>query len=351
MANQELLLTEVELREIGNEDCAAYWELRKELYAERQPADPPIPYEMFVSYCRDVPSFFKMYSLLIRAVAGGPVIAAADLGFDTSDPNPHAAQFSIEVHPAHRGHGLGRRLLAWVANVAQQHGYENLIVSSYEHAPSGGELMRRVGAQPSLENHQSQLVLAELDRNLLARWQSDADEIGSGFELLFWDNHYPEEHIEAFTNLGEVLNTVPRGDLEIEDQKITPAHIHERAVSTWARGGFFWTIVARETATGQLAGFTEIFGAPSQPTILYQGATVVRPAYPINHLARWMKAAMLDLILTDLPDARVIRTGNASSNAPMLDINAELGFTPSMLLTVWQVRVDQVRAFVQEKPL
>ncbi|NTV65477.1 MAG: GNAT family N-acetyltransferase [Oscillochloris sp.] len=345
MSDHKLTLTEVELREITDEDCAAYWVLSEAVRAEHLPDDPPITYEMFAGRCRSVPSFFTMRALFVRPAPGEPMIAAATVGFDISGENAHLAQFSVEVVAAQRRRGLGRTLLAWVAHATRENGRRSLITST--NSPVGEIFMRRIGAHPGLENRQSQLALADLDRSLLARWQADADEAGSAFELLFWDNHYPEEYLHAFASLGEVMNTAPRGDLEIEDHKITPERIHERVASIWARGDFFWTIVAREIASGQMVGFTEIFGNPASPSILYQGATAVCPEYRGQHLGRWMKAAMLDLILSDLPAARFIRTGNAVNNAPMLTINAELGFKPYLVSIVWQIDVEQVLAYAE----
>jgi GNAT superfamily N-acetyltransferase len=280
----------------------------------------------------------------VREAPGGPLIAAADIGFDTTGENAHVAQFGIEVLPAHRRRGLGRRLLAWVTDIAQANGRRLLIGTSQDRVPAGAAFMQHIGATHGLEDRESQLALAELDRDLLARWQSDALEVAAGFELLTWDNVYPEEQIDAFADLCEVMNTAPRGTLDVEDQKVSAAMLREYAAGQLARGGFFWTIVARELASGKLVGYTQLFGNPARPTILYQGATAVRPEFRGHRLGRWMKAAMLEKVLVERPEARFVRTGNASSNAPMLAINIDLGFKPYMLSTVWQLDVENALA-------
>ncbi|MBX0328451.1 GNAT family N-acetyltransferase [Oscillochloris sp. ZM17-4] len=341
MIERELLLTEVnDLREMNDEDGAAYWALSEAIRAERMPDDPPTPYAMFAARMRSVPSFVTISALLARESPGGPVIAAANIGFDTSGENAHLAQFDIEVLPEHRRRGVGRRLLAWAADIAQRHGRRLLLTASHDSVPAGRAFVERIGARPGLEDRESQLVLAEVNRDLLARWQADAATAAAGFELILWDDIYPEEDLVAFADLCEVMNTAPRGELDIEDQKVTPEKVREFMASNRARGSFVWTIIARELATGRMAGFSEIFGNPGRPTILNQGATAVRPEFRGHRLGRWMKAAMLEKVLADRPEARLVRTGNASSNAPMLAINIDLGFKPYMHSTVWQVETE-----------
>jgi GNAT superfamily N-acetyltransferase len=307
-----------------------------------------VPYTLFAARCRSLPSFVEVRALLVREATGSPLIAMADIGFDTSGENAHVAQFNIDVLPAHRRRGIGRRLLAWSANLASENGRRLLIAASYDHVPAGGLFLEGAGASHGLEDRESQLTLAQVDRDLLARWQADAVDAAAGFELIFWDNAYPEDQLDAFANLCEVMNTAPRGKLDIEDQTMSAAKLREYMANNRMRGSFVWTIVAREIASGRLAGFTELFGNPARPTILNQGATAVRPEYRGHRLGRWMKAAMLEKALAEKPEARFVRTGNASSNAPMLAINIDLGFKPYMISTTWQLDLERARAYVGE---
>ncbi len=50
----------------------------------------------------------------------------------------------------------------------------------------------------------------------------------------------------------------------------------------------------------------------------------------------------------ELPQAEVIRTGNASSNAPMLKINRELGFKPFSSRPIWQVETETAAKYLGE---
>ena len=70
------------------------------------------------------------------------------------------------------------------------------------------------------------------------------------------------------------------------------------------------------------------------------------PAYRNRGLGRWLKAAMLDRIVRERPEARFVRTDNAQVNAPMLKINFELGFRPRARWTNWQVATDAVAQYL-----
>jgi GNAT superfamily N-acetyltransferase len=345
MPDHELVLAEINLREINDQDCVAYWELSERMRAEILPDDPPVPYALFAARTRSMPTFFEARALLARESPGGPLIAASDFNIDTSGDNAHAAWVSIDVLPEHRRRGLGRRLLAWAADLASERGRRLLFLSDNDRMPAGALFLQRIGASRGIEERNSQLVLADVDRDLLSRWQADAADTAAGFELIFWDNTYPAEHIDAYADLCDVMNTEPRDNLEIEDQKMTAAKLREYEQSRRSRGSFVWIIIAREVSSGTFVGYTELIGIPSSPTILYQGATAVRPEYRGHRLGRWMKAAMLDRALAGLPGARFVRTGNASSNAPMLAINIDLGFKPYMISTIWQLDVEKARAY------
>ena len=106
---------------------------------------------------------------------------------------------------------------------------------------------------------------------------------------------------------------------------------------------------AREMATGDIAGYTQVFWSRYRPQELWQGATGVLPQYRNRGLGRWLKAAMLEKVLRDRPQVRYVRTGNADSNAPMLKINYELGFKPRKAWTTWQVEVDRVMEYLASR--
>jgi GNAT superfamily N-acetyltransferase len=73
------------------------------------------------------------------------------------------------------------------------------------------------------------------------------------------------------------------------------------------------------------------------------------PEYRNHGLGRWLKAAMLAKVLHERPQVQFVRTGNANSNAPMLKINAALGFKPYLAQSIWQVETERVAAYLASK--
>lgn len=74
--------------------------------------------------------------------------------------------------------------------------------------------------------------------------------------------------------------------------------------------------------------------------------TGVFPAYRKRGLGRWLKAAMLDAVLRERPQVRLVRTSNADSNTAMLAINRALGFKPYLAESFWQVETDTVLRYL-----
>ena len=163
------------------------------------------------------------------------------------------------------------------------------------------------------------------------------------FDLGLWPRTYPEDELAAIAELANVMNTEPRGDLEVEDFEVTPQRLREDEAYLAKTGIEAWEFYARHRPTGELAGFTTTAWQADVPTILRQWGTGVKPEFRGHGLGKWLKAAMLLKVLAERPRVTLVRTGNADMNAPMLKINRALGFKPYIAHTVWQVNVEDVR--------
>jgi RimJ/RimL family protein N-acetyltransferase len=194
--------------------------------------------------------------------------------------------------------------------------------------------------------HINRLDLAELDRDLVRRWIDEGPARAPGYSLVTVDGPYPDDLIEEIADVFEVMNDAPRDDLQMEDQKLTVEQVRDIDKMLTAQKAERWALFARHEETGKLVGLTYVVWRPDQPETVGQGDTGVRPEHRGHALGKWLKAAMLQRILDERPQAKDVRTGNADSNGAMLGINRALGFKPYIATMNWQVPVEKVRAYL-----
>jgi len=341
-------ITPIDPRTASDEECRVENDFSNRIRAERLPDDPPIPLEEQIQNFRNIPPFIYVQAWVVSLPKQSEIIAHGIIDFRLTEDNKHVAEVVVEVLPEFRRQGIAHQLLALVVDVAQREHRTLLIGNTTERVPAGEAFTNRLGANAGMTAHTNQLKLSELDRNLIRAWQAQAVDRASGFELGLWDGVYPEEDLQGIVELWHVMNSAPRGSLQIEDFKMTPEIVRAQEKSMVARGTERWTLYVREKSTGKFAGYTEVFWNANRPTILQQAATAVFPHYRNHGLGRWLKAAMLDKVLRDRPQVEFIRTDNADSNAPMLKINHELGFKPYMSQTMWQIETAKVLEYLAQ---
>jgi mycothiol synthase len=336
-----------DFRNVTADEVAAFNKCSNRMRAERLPDDPPIPPEETLQGLENFPDYIQMAVWNAWSTEAAEIVAYGLTQYSLED-NLHMAQFAINVLPGFRRQGLGRQFLSRIVQVAKKENRRLLITDTTDRVPAGEAFMQRIGAERGLETHTNQLTIADLDRNLVRQWQERAKERGAGFEIGMWEGRYPEEDIEAIVDLHDLLNQQPFGDLDVEDFAHSADQLRQTENMIFARGNERWTLFVREKVTGSFAGYTEVLWNPNRPAIISQGMTGVFPAYRNRGLGRWLKAEMLDRILTKRPQARYVRTGNADMNAPMMKINSELGFKPYIAECVWQVETEKVAEYLSQ---
>jgi GNAT superfamily N-acetyltransferase len=249
--------------------------------------------------------------------------------------------------PEYRRQGLARQLLSRVVELARSEKRRLLMCNTNDRIPAGEAFAIRIGARPGLTGKTNQLLIDDVDRALLRQWQDRAAERAAGFEIGLWDGAYPEADIDAIVELAALLNEIPFGELEIDDFVITAEQLRQDERSFFSRGYERWTFYVRETSSGEFAGYTEVLWNPNRPEIVSQLMTGVFPKYQNKGLGRWLKAAMLEMILKERPQAKYVRTENADINAAMLKINTELGFKPYFSDCTWQMETEQTSKYLE----
>jgi mycothiol synthase len=162
-----------------------------------------------------------------------------------------------------------------------------------------------------------------------------------------WRGPYAEERFADVIAMKEGCNLMPRGDLELNDDRLTVEQLREYNRELAAKRVQRLTLVVRDLAGGRIAGYTEVYWHPDRAEVMGQGDTAVFPEYQGRGLGRWLKATMLQYARAEWPQVTRVRTGNASSNVPMLKINHEMGFRPHDTHIEWQVETARVRAYLE----
>ncbi|MBI1742478.1 GNAT family N-acetyltransferase [Candidatus Acetothermia bacterium] len=326
------------LNEFNNRIRQEYW-----------PEDQPLTLEETIQNLRATPAFSDLRLWTAWTPDRSKIVGRASATIMRTEDNQHLMYFDIVVLSELRRQGLAKRLLTHIATVARTENRRVLQTDTDSKIPSGETFMKRLGARMGLRSRTNQLRIAELDKNLIRRWTENAptDE----FELGLWNGAYPEAEIGAIAKMIDVMNAQPKDNLEQEDWHWTPEEIRQWQKSLAERKTEQWTIYARDRKTRELAGYTEVFWNPHHSENLNQGDTGVLPKFRNKGLGRWLKATMLEKVLHERPYVKRIRTGNANSNAPMLAINNELGFKPYKDWSTWQVELNQMLEYLEEKTL
>jgi GNAT superfamily N-acetyltransferase len=324
-----------------DEELRALYDLVVVEHLELRSEDPVQPFDQWRTQVTTAVSWSQTPRWVVRegAASDGRILGCAVLGLGFTETNRDKAGVEVYVRPESRGQGLARALLRAAAARALDEG-RVLLNGGGVTDTTATSFSEHLGAERKIVERKSRAVLADVDRSMLEEWVVRAKERAEGYSLLAWDGPVPEEYLERFVRLTEVMNTAPRDDLEMEDWVHTPERHREMEVRGAAQGNTWWTLVARHDATDALVGYTELVFPPHAPEAAWQEATAVDPTHRDKGLGRWLKATNALRLLDDKPHVRYIDTWNAFSNAPMLGINIAMGFEVVKSFSEYQIRTE-----------
>lgn len=310
----------------------AIGELLTLCHSVSRPEDPPlVPQREADGLLQTQPEHEQLYWAVWD---GEAAIACACLSYSTTE-NLHAASAWLQVHPQRRRRGLGREVAKVVQARAQASGRRLITFSTFSRLPAAAAFAQSLGAVAAQENRISQLVLAEVDQKLMQQWTQRP--AGEPYQLHIWPTQIPSEYLERYADLLTFLNDAPKGDVELDDFKITPEMVRAWEKNMAELGEQVFTLTVEDTRSGELVGLTETAWTPERATLIDQMATVVRPSARGQGLGKWLKAAMFLHLQGKTPGAQYLRTGNAEENAAMLGINIKMGFKPWASTTRWKL--------------
>jgi GNAT superfamily N-acetyltransferase len=319
------------------------------LHAEAAPDDPRRPLAEEMAAVRHQPPAEDGVVLVARDAAGA-IAGFLDCGWEQVPGLDHMLVAEIAVLPGWRRRGLGRLLLEKVTGVGERRGLRLVTGRTRDNVPSGAAFCDRFGAEPAIVLQENRLDLGAVDTELVARWIAEGPVRAPGYRLEFVAGRTPPELVDRVADVHNVMNTAPREDLDIGDIPITADLVREHEEAALAAGEQLWACYAVEESSGRFVGLTTIEYRPGTPDRVRVGDTGVDPEHRGRALGKWLKAAITQRIVEELPQVRWVITWNAGSNDAMLGINTELGFRTSAVHTTWQIATHQLRARLAGEP-
>lgn len=277
---------------------------------------------------------------LLREADGTPV-GCHRLKLPLAD-NLDLVGVDLAVHPGHQHRGHGRRLLDHVLSRCAELGRHQVVTGVSEPAegrPSGStRFAAAAGARRSLGDARRTLELETLDLARLAASRAEAEACAAGYQLLSWTGPCPDDLVDGYAALVARMSTdAPMGELTIEPEQWDATRVRERETVLARQGRTQVATVARRGTAGPLVAYTDIVVTVHDPANAFQWDTLVRREDRGHRLGLLVKAANLQRLLAEAPQARRVHTWNADVNRFMIAINEQLGFRLAARECAWRL--------------
>ncbi|WP_232828581.1 GNAT family N-acetyltransferase [Kribbella monticola] len=256
--------------------------------------------------------------------ADGFVAGLLSLELPTYD-NTNLAWFEVEVHPDYRGRGIGSELVRYAEQLARRVGRNSIGTTTWD-LPKAAAFAERHGyEQKSIEVNRRQDI-AGLDWSVVEDLYAEAVRASSAYELIRITGRLPEDLLEEMVAVTASINDAPRDELEIEDDEYSPERLRAYEDAQLAHDRTLYRVIARERATGVLAGHSTVTVERERPHIAEQADTAVSRDHRGHRLGALVKTGMLLWLREAEPAVTQLDTWNAESNAHMIAINEQLNY-------------------------
>jgi GNAT superfamily N-acetyltransferase len=288
----------------------------------------------------------RRWEVLAAAEPGGAVLGMGLMEFPLLE-NGHSTEIIVAVHPEHRRRGVGTAIVGAMGERAASEGRRTLNTIVDVPLGHGGEyasgpFARKLGFVSTLSGNMRLLRLPVKEeqiaglRDVVAN-ASDA----AAYRTLTWENPCPDEFVDDLCTLMRVMSTdEPAGDGDRQAETWDEHRLRENEELDAAREVRSLAAVAQHIPSGRLVAMTELLIADRTPAQSWQMITVVHPDHRGHRLGLAIKLANLDLLADTAPGVRMVVTGNASVNAPMIAVNEMMGFEVFSEGAFWQKHLN-----------
>ena len=266
--------------------------------------------------------------------AAGLVTAVLEVELPHRD-NTHLAMVRVTVHPAVRRRGLGARLFTTAVDMALAQGRTLVVVNSWD-GTAGVEFAKAMGMDRASHEVKRTQNLLSVDETRLASLLSAARRHAGDYDVLRMAGRTPSDMLTDIATMVGAINDAPTDDLDIEDMIFTPDRVEAFESAQLAHHRRLYRVVARERATGDLAGHTYVGVDGQRPWHAVQFDTSVVRGHRGHRLGLLLKTEMLRWLRDVEPNLERLDTWNAASNAYMIGVNETLGYQVVAEVVGWQ---------------
>jgi GNAT superfamily N-acetyltransferase len=280
------------------------------------------------------------YHCLVAVDPSGVTVGIALCEVPQRD-NRQIASLDVRVQREHRRRGVGTAIVADAGRRLAAEGRTVLtslvevpvaMVDAYPATP----FALRLGFVAAQVGNRRHLVLP-VATDLLARVRDEVAQAAVGYRVFTFLAPWPTEYLDDQCELGRRMSTdAPSGDLQFEEEVWDAARVEESNQLLARQGVRKLVAVAQHVASGRLVAFSELALPHDHPLEAWQWATLVLREHRGHRLGLAVKLANLDYLATSVPGVRVVTTGNARENVPMITLNDMLGFEVVADGTFWQ---------------
>ena len=347
----ELKFNKVDWTKAPEELCRKNYHFVNIIRKERDPDDPPLPWELWLQLVREEDPKYERYNWVVLTNEDEEEKIIGSAGFNYVTPkapnyetDKHLVGIRIQIHPEYRKQGIAKCLLGKVLEALKKiTDVTKVFGGSYLDA--GKKFCIELGGKESQIGSENRLKLEEVNWDMMKEWRSLGEDLGKreNVKIEFFED-CPEDIIQEYTEIyTETMNQQPLGDYDgkIIDTPETRREEEEEEEKNKKRRLEWYTMVTREK-DGKISGLTEMLYHPDTSHKGYQNLTGVKEKYRGKGLGKWLKAAMLFWYHDKYPNIKYISTGNADTNAPMLSINERMGFKTFISNTEYSFEAEKL---------